>query len=128
MHIVIAEDDREMRSLLAAVLEQGGAAVEEVDDGTTLLERVSAWRDGDEEAPDLVVTDIQMPGCNGLGVVGELRRWNHAMPVIVITAFGDPRTHEKARALGVHSVLDKPFDLADFSAAVERAVAREPVG
>lgn len=121
--ILLAEDDEEMRSLLAACLEASGHDVDQVADGTALLDSFEALRTGEAAAPpDLVVTDIQMPGCNGLGAVAQLRQWNDALAVIVITAFGDARVHERAGELGVERVLDKPFDLGDFMAAVENAL------
>ncbi|HET6611224.1 MAG TPA: response regulator [Kofleriaceae bacterium] len=123
LRVLIAEDDEDMRSLLAMVLAGDGFAVDEVADGTALLERFNAWRDGAaNEAPDIVVTDIQMPGLNGLGAVAQLRAWNPDVAVIIITAFGDARTHRRARDLNVFAVLDKPFDLADFRATVSDAL------
>jgi CheY-like chemotaxis protein len=122
--ILLAEDDEEMRSLLAACLEASGHIVDQVADGDRLLDSFEALRTGTATAwPDLVVTDVQMPGCNGLGAVAQLRQWNPDLAVIVITAFGDARVHERARELDVRQVLDKPFDLGDFIAAVEAAVA-----
>lgn len=122
--VLLAEDDEEMRSLLAACLEQDGYTVDQVADGTALLDTFEALRTGTAAVvPDLVVTDIQMPGCNGLGAVAQLRQWNESLPVIVITAFGDARVHERARELEVDRVLDKPFDLGDFLSAVDAALA-----
>ncbi len=111
-----------MRSLLAACLEQRGYAVDEVADGTALLDAFEALRTGAaSRTPSVVVTDIQMPGVNGLGAVAKLRQWNDVLAVIVITAFGDARVHRRASELGVARVLDKPFDLSDFLAAVDKA-------
>lgn len=124
MRVLLAEDDEEMRSLLAACLEQDGHAVDQVADGTALLDTFEALRTGTATAaPDLVVTDIQMPGCNGLGAVAQLRQWNRTLPVIIITAFGDARIHQRAGELGVARVLDKPFDLADLLTAVDAATS-----
>lgn len=120
--VLLAEDDEEMRTLLAALLEQRGYEVDQVADGTALLEAFEALRAGTiSAAPAIVVTDVQMPGCNGLGAVAVLRQWNDSLPVVVITAFGDARVHQRAAELGARRVLDKPFDLADFLAAVDEA-------
>lgn len=120
--VLLAEDDEEMRTLLAACLEQRGYAVEEIADGTALLNTFDALRTGTASAPpDLVVTDVQMPGCNGLGAVAVLRQWNESLPVVIITAFGDERLHQRAAELGVARVLDKPFDLTEFLGAVDTA-------
>ena len=55
-----------------------------------------------------------MPGLAGLDVLRTLRGSDLAMPVILITAFGDHKTHEEARRLGAAVILDKPFELPDF--------------
>lgn len=123
LRVLIAEDDEDMRSLLAMVLARDGFIVDEVADGSALLERFREWQDGAADAtPDLIVTDIQMPGCNGLGAVAQLRKWNPDIAVIIITAFGDARTHRRASDLDVFAVLDKPFDLTDFRTAVTDAI------
>lgn len=114
-HVLLAEDDDEMRSMLAAMARQDGYLVSEASDGEELLSMALAMMDRPAgQRPDVIVSDIRMPEHDGLDVVRLLRRLGCEVPVILVTAFGDKRTHEEARAFGVQAVLDKPFDLDDL--------------
>jgi DNA-binding NtrC family response regulator len=66
--------------------------------------------------PDVLVSDVRMPGLGGLDVLRGLRHCEWANPVILITAFGDEATHLEAVRLGAAAVLDKPFDVDDLRA------------
>ncbi|MFO0611896.1 MAG: response regulator [Polyangiaceae bacterium] len=116
IRVLIAEDDREVRELLRSALERDGHAVDCVRDGIELIERLSVpvILDDGFVPPDLVITDHRMPHLSGLEALSIMRRGQWTIPVIVITAFGDQRTHDDARRLGAVAVLDKPFDLADL--------------
>jgi DNA-binding response OmpR family regulator len=117
--VLLAEDDEEMRTMLAAALRHEGYEVEEAHDGNELLARVrSSVLSTDGGAPvDLVVSDIRMPGCSGLEVLRSLRDEDWAVPFILITAFGDEETHRTAEEYGATLVLDKPFEMGDLCAA-----------
>lgn len=117
-HVLIAEDDVEMRRLLGGALRRAGFRVFEAVDGVDLRDRILH---ADGELPALVISDVRMPRLSGLDAVRAIRERFAALPVIIITAFGDHDTHERAAALGACTVLDKPFDLDDLVAAV-RAV------
>jgi CheY-like chemotaxis protein len=109
--ILLAEDHAETRALLAATLRAQGYEVVEARDGYEFLGVITeAWLGPTTRFPDLVITDIRMPGPSGLRVIEGLRKTYWAIPVIVITAFGDAETHAEARRLGAHAVIDKPFD------------------
>ena len=109
--IVVAEDDPEMRALLAAALRRDGYEVIEVSDGAQLWEYLHAvMHRADVAAPDLLVSDVRMPGQSGLEVLAALRRAEVGLPVVLITAFGDAEAHDAAFELGA-AMLDKPFDL-----------------
>ena len=126
--ILLAEDDDEMRRLLADALRDEGYVVEEARDGNELMARVrSAVLSGDGRAPvDLVISDIRMPGCSGLDVLRSLRDEDWSVPVILITAFGDEETHRTARQNGATMVLDKPFEMGDLCAAASFLVLPRP--
>lgn len=102
-----------MRSLIASVLRRDGMAVTELRDGSDLLELMATELvKGSHRAPfDLVVSDIRMPGYSGLAALSALRHAGFWMPVILITAFGDERTHAEAFKLGAVAVFDKPFEI-----------------
>jgi DNA-binding response OmpR family regulator len=114
--VLLAEDDRELRRMLAGELRKEGFVVTESATGLELLEHLG---DSTRRAQpvDLIVSDIRMPGLSGLAMVEGLRSGsragNWAIPVILITAFGDAEAHAEARRLGA-VLLDKPFDLDDF--------------
>jgi CheY-like chemotaxis protein len=117
--ILLAEDHAETRALLAATLRGEGYDVVEAANGYEFLSVMSeAWLRRSGRFPDLIVTDVRMPGPNGLRVLEGIRTAYWAIPVIVITAFGDQDTHAEARRLGAHVVIDKPFDLATLRDAV----------
>lgn len=122
VRVLLAEDNHELRRMLAVGLRRNGYLVTEAATGFELLERL-----GDltlrNEAFDLIVSDVRMPGLTGLSVVGGLRhgteRASSSTPVMLITAFGDATIHAEARRLGA-VVLDKPFDIDDFRACAAR--------
>lgn len=121
--ILLAEDDLEMRSLIAAQLREDGHHVIETQNGMQLIR--AAYRFEAASVPfDLLITDIRMPGWNGLEAVDHLRRAGMDLKVIVMTAFGDTRLHAMAEGLGAALVLDKPFDLDDLRAAVAALLDR----
>jgi len=122
--VLLAEDDAAFRSLMAAVLRSAGYEVLEAADGTELLDHVAFGLMRGEKARtfDVVVADIRMPGHTGLEVLNGMRSVSLAVPVILITAFGDAETHRAAYEMGAR-VLDKPFDLGELEHAVAAALA-----
>ncbi len=117
--VVVADDQPEMRSLIANMLRREGYTVTEAIDGAGLLDLLIDTLNNkiDPQIPDLIVTDIWMPGCSGLEILARLRRFAWSTRVIVITAFADETAHTEARRLGAALVLDKPFDLATLRKA-----------
>ncbi len=126
-NILVAEDDDAMRDLLAEALARRGYAVETVADGDALFRRMARSIDPVETPlPDLLVTDVRMPGLGGLDVVTALRALDQRLPVVVITAFGEPATRARARALGAAHVLEKPFELDVLCRLVQSLLASLP--
>ncbi len=119
--ILLAEDDLEMRRLLAWSLERGGYQVSECADGITLLRRLGLM-DPRRTKPDfdLVISDVRMPGYTGLQVLESIRACDNCPPVVLISAFADNATREKANRLGAADLLPKPFDVDELLAAVRR--------
>ncbi|NBD09978.1 MULTISPECIES: response regulator [Corallococcus] len=121
--VLIAEDDREMRRMLVRALQRRGCDVHEVPNGRELLGTLTRGLAGVEgAAPDVIITDVRMPGVTGLEALARLRRVDWATPVILITAFGDAATHAEAMRLGAAFVFDKPFDLDVLCGAVTRLI------
>jgi DNA-binding response OmpR family regulator len=108
--VLLADDDHAMRGMLESALFRAGFEVESASNGAELLARLDA-ADRDSRPPELIVSDICMPGLTGLDVLTRVRQRFPSVPVILITAFGDALTHRRARSLGAVEVIDKPFDL-----------------
>jgi CheY-like chemotaxis protein len=117
--ILLAEDDYELRRLIAASLRRIGCDVVEVSDGLQLVERVGAVLGSQKLSEfDVVISDIRMPGWSGLEVLEGLKGAGCSTPVILITAFGDDDIHRAADRAGAVAVFDKPFDIADLGSTV----------
>lgn len=123
--ILVADDEEEMRNLLSTVLRTDGYTVSEAKDGQELLSMLVAKTasDGSPISPDLVVTDVQMPGATGMRVLAHVRRAHPTVPVILITAFGSAELHAQAKRLGAATVLDKPFNLVELRKLIQRLLS-----
>jgi CheY-like chemotaxis protein len=117
--ILLAEDDRELRELLAFCLYRAGYSVTSCDNGLDLLDRLEGSGGRDGEPFDLVLTDLRMPALTGLEVLETFQDLPGRPPFICMTAFGDAATHEMAQKLGATLTIDKPFDLDDLIARVD---------
>lgn len=117
-HILVVEDDVELRSLLTQRLEESGYRITSVDNGRSALESV------EEEVPDLVLLDVMIPEVDGLEVCRQLRASHPLMYVILLTA----RTEEMDRVVGLEVGADdyvtKPFSLSELVARVRSALRR----
>ena len=127
-HVLLVEDDEEMRRLVYFVLTRNGFRVTEARDGAEALEFLGSLLLSDRRgrAPDMIITDQRMPGFCGLDVIEATRFSGIRIPAILITAFGDAETHERACDLGTVTVLDKPFEMAQL-VKLARRVVRLPV-
>jgi DNA-binding NtrC family response regulator len=121
-HILVAEDDTEMRELLAMTLRAEGYTVTECVHGAELAKNLAPIFAGKVSEFDLVVSDIRMPGVTGLEVLEGVCTLKKCPPVILITAFGNPETHELAKSYGAAAILDKPFELERLVAEVDRVL------
>jgi DNA-binding response OmpR family regulator len=117
--VIVAEDDPEMRALVVEALRKDGYVVSDVANGgrllVTLAREFSHGAGGD--AFDLMVSDLRMPVCSGLEIVEQLRAARCRMPIVLMTAFGDEATRQRARRLAT-LLMDKPFQLAELRSAV----------
>jgi two-component system nitrogen regulation response regulator GlnG len=114
--IWIADDDRGVRFVLAEALRDAGHAVREFSAGDAVRSALN------ESRPDLLVTDVRMPGEDGLRLLEDLTRRNIG-PVIVMSAYTDVATTAAAYRAGAADYLAKPFDLDRAVEAVERTLA-----
>ena len=111
--VLVAEDDREMRSLLCDELYDLGLSIQEAADGDEALRLVL------ESRPSLILTDLRMPA-GGLDYVARLRTFAPGVPMVLITSFGDQQTKVDASAIGVEAYFDKPFRLSELRGAIRR--------
>ena len=120
--ILLAEDDHEMRNLLASRLRKDGFEVLEACDGGELSSLIDAVNEDrlltSNAIVDLVISDARMPHRSGLDALQGLRETDAKTPFILITAFGDTHTHSEAFRLGINAVFDKPFEVDDLCTAV----------
>jgi DNA-binding NtrC family response regulator len=116
--VVIAEDDAALRELLAAALRLDGHEVSEARDGCELLDLLASSVMDDGKLPDLVISDLRMPGWDGMQVLAGLRAARWQVPVFVITGYGDDHTRDEAERLGAAAFFRKPVDLDDLRTAV----------
>ncbi len=119
-HILLADDDAELRELLRFVLERAGYRVTVCGNGLQLLEQLE-WA----EEYDLVISDVRMPAFTGLEVLESQVGNPVRPPFICMTAFGDAKTFENAKKLGATATIEKPFDLDRIIALVHSVCLRK---
>jgi two-component system nitrogen regulation response regulator GlnG len=115
--VLIADDDRAIRTVLSQALGRSGYHVRATSSAATL------WRWVEDGEGDLVITDVVMPDENGLDLVPRIRRVRPDLRVVVMSAQSTFSTALKATQRGAFDYLPKPFDLKELLAVVSRALA-----
>ena len=113
--ILLTEDDRGIAETLQRVLADGGHAVAVEKRGDEGLARAV------KDTFNVVLTDLRLPGLNGLELVRPLHAARPRLPIILVTAFGTTETAIEATKLGAYDYLLKPFDLPQLLELVRRA-------
>jgi CheY-like chemotaxis protein len=121
--ILVVDDDQESRDLLCEVLEANGYLPHAVADGLAAREVLS--RDGDYR---IVIADVQMPQESGLELLRKLRQQNSKHEIILMSSFMSGAEKKAAKALGVHALLEKPFQLTELLQTVAELAAQNPIG
>jgi DNA-binding NtrC family response regulator len=116
--ILVVDDEPEIRSLLAAVLQSKGYEVVTAADGEAALQQVP------RERPAVILMDLTMPRMGGLDALPEIKRLDPEVPVIICTAHADLATAVRAMKLGAYDYLTKPFDVELLALTLERALER----
>jgi two-component system chemotaxis response regulator CheY len=117
--VLVVDDDPNARTLCSINLLHEGLEVLEAEDGRRGLVRARL------ESPDLVVTDVAMPGLNGFELAEALRDDNTArIPLIFISGEHDADNEARARSLGALAYVTKPFDPPALAELVASALAR----
>ena len=114
--IWIVDDDQSIRWVLERAVQREGLAVRCFDNAQECLLAL------ERDAPQVLVSDIRMPGTNGLELLERVRRQRPALPVIITTAYSDLDSAVSAFRGGAFEYLPKPFDLAHAMELIRRAV------
>ena len=118
--ILVVDDEQAVRDLLSKTLTMADYDVDSADDGPSALDKMRAVE------YDLLITDLKMPGMDGLSVIREARKLAPDLRVIIITGYSTEASAIEAINLGVTGYLTKPFRLPRILAAAARALG-EPV-
>ena len=114
--IWIIDDDRSIRWVLEKALEKAGFNSESFESGNGLLEKLK------DSQPDAIISDIRMPGIDGLELLEQIQDAFPQIPVIIMTAHSDLGSAVKSYKRGAFEYLPKPFDVNDAVAVAQRAV------
>jgi two-component system nitrogen regulation response regulator GlnG len=120
--IWIVDDDRSVRFVLATALRDAGYEVDAFENAADALSALRTRRVRDLPTPDLLFTDVRMPGDDGLVLLEKLKAAHPDLPVIVMSAYTDIASTAGAFRGGAHDFLSKPFDLDDAVALAGRAL------
>ncbi len=116
-HILLAEDDESLRRFLAGALAKAGHEVNDFGDGSEAFECFKALRF------DLLLTDIVMPGMDGIELAKRAAEMDQGLKIMFITGFAAVALHPSSNAPKQAKVLSKPFHLREIVQEVERMIA-----
>ena len=119
-HVLVVDDDEDVRTSLQRALRVSGFAVRSAADGASALREVA------EATPDCVVLDINMPGMDGVAVVTALRALGHEVPVCVLSARDTVDDRVAGLEAGADDYLVKPFALNELIARLRALLRRAP--
>lgn len=119
--IMTVDDSPSMRMLLRAALTDLGYQVVEAEDGVHALETLANFDEEDE--PDLLITDINMPRMDGLGLIENVRAdGRRTLPILVLTTESSDEKKQRARQAGATGWIVKPFNPEKLAAAIRRVL------
>lgn len=117
-HLLVVDDDREIRNLLTEYLSQSGFRVTAVGDGKAMRRALESNR------IDLVVLDLMLPGEDGLSLCRDLRTRSNSLPVLMLTARGDEVDRIVGLEMGADDYLAKPFNARELLARIKSILRR----
>ncbi|MBN1810111.1 MAG: response regulator [Planctomycetes bacterium] len=108
LNVLIGEDNADYAACLVDLLRKAGHAAEVFPDG------LAAFHAFKENRFDVAILDIALPKLSGLEILQKITGTPHALPVLVLTAHGDPEVHDRALSTGASVFLQKSADPADI--------------
>ena len=111
----IVDDDRSIRWVLEKALQQEGMTTQSFDSADGVMSRLA------RQAPDVIISDIRMPGASGLDLLARIREQHPRLPVIIMTAHSDLDSAVASYQGGAFEYLPKPFDVDEAVSLVKRA-------
>ncbi|MCK4543198.1 MAG: sigma-54-dependent Fis family transcriptional regulator, partial [Spirochaetales bacterium] len=114
-HILVVDDEKNMCTALSILFENDGYTVESVSDGKDAIDLLSEGK-----IFDLIVSDLKMPGVDGIGLLNYLQERQHSIPLILITAYGTIEGAVEAMKLGASDFITKPFNKDIIRNTVQR--------
>src|SRR5262245_34312043 len=115
--VLVVDDEVNARNALTELLRDEGYAVESAADGFKALGKIADF------APDLVLTDLKMPGMDGIQLLGKIREADPELPVVMMTAFGEVETAVGAMRAGARDYLPKPVNVGELQVVVARELS-----
>jgi CheY-like chemotaxis protein len=122
IHILVVDDERNIRKNLTMVLEASGYIVDAVSDGEEAIAKCK------ERRPDIAFVDVQMPKMGGLEVLSHIRALSRKTAVVMLTAYGTTKRAVDAMKLGAVDFLEKPFDPKAIELLCEEILQRKQFG
>ena len=119
--ILVVDDEVNARTALLELLRDEGYEVDSAADAFKALGKMADF------APDLVLTDVKMPGMDGLQLLARLREDDSDLPVIMMTAFGEVETAVRAMRAGARDYLAKPVNVGELSVVVARELEQRRI-
>ncbi|MBT3601978.1 MAG: response regulator [Candidatus Latescibacteria bacterium] len=113
LNILIVDDEKVMHTMLSAFISELGHQSHSAYNGADAFQTIQ------DQSFDLVLTDVKMPGMDGLELLEKIRKHTPDLPVVVITGHGDPEMSDKAKVLGAHDFIIKPVGLRPFMELVQ---------
>lgn len=118
--VLVVDDMRSVRDTVCQILQEGGFETEQAHCSSAALDMMETSK------YDLVVTDLKMPGSDGIGLLEDMKKRGIRCPVIVLTSFGSFCSRVKAIAKGAFMHIDKPFKADRLLTAAVKALDWKP--
>ncbi len=121
LRVLIVDDEADVRDLLVEYFREAGHDVSSAADGTQAVAEIASH----PTKYDFVISDLQLPGVDGLGVLKAAKAANPSISVIFITGYASVDSAVRAVRLGAYDYLTKPFTLGQIDVIVQRAAERQ---